>query len=276
MEANLYRECPVKNALGITSLFTFSHRVFSSSYSFKGESHDFAEAVCVTSGKVGVTADKNVYVLSAGQMILHRPGEFHTIWSDCGTEPQTVIFSFRAETFPELAQSVYELSPERIAEILRIYRAAEQAFVLENNNVERVREGMEAHASAVVKRLELFLLSVLSESAAVRSEYAGRSAENYSRILSVMTSRLGESLTAGRLAQLCNMSVPALEKTVRRYSGRGAIACYNALRMQKAAELLSGGMSVKETALSLGFSNQNYFSAGFKKWSGRAPSQLKK
>ena len=71
------------------------------------------------------------------------------------------------------------------------------------------------------------------------------------------------------------MSVPSLEKTVRRYSGCGAMSYYNELRMQKAAELLSEGSSVKETALSLGFSNQNYFSTSFKKWSGKAPSEIK-
>ena len=31
----------------------------------------------------------------------------------------------------------------------------------------------------------------------------------------------------------------------------------------------------EETALSLGFSNQNYFSACFKKWSGKAPSSVR-
>ena len=162
MESNLYRECPVKNTLRLASLFTFSRRKFPGNYSFKGESHDFTEVVCVTDGKVGITADKNVYVLSAGQMIVHLPGEFHAIWSDCGTEPETVIFSFRAEAFPDIARRVYRLSPERLTEIKGIFRAAERAFVLENNNVERVREGMEAEAAAVVKKLELFLLSALS------------------------------------------------------------------------------------------------------------------
>lgn len=275
METNLYRECPVKDILKIRSLFTFFKRKFSCNFVFKGESHDFTEVVCVTDGKVGITADKKVYVLSAGQMIVHLPNEFHAIWSDCGTEPEAVIFSFRAE-LPPIARHVYELTPERVSEIKSIFRAAQKAFVLENNNVERIREGMEAEAAAVVKRTELFLLSVITADNSVNSEYKGRSAENYIRILSVMEDRLSDALTAEKLASLCNMSIPSLEKTVFRYSGCGAMAYYNALRMQRATELLASGMSVKETALSLGFSNQNYFSASFKKWSGYAPSRIKK
>lgn len=276
METNLYFECPIKNVLSIRSLFTFSSRKFPDGYAFKGETHDFTEVVCVTEGKAGITVDKNIYVLSAGQMIVHMPGEFHAIWSDCGTEPETVIFSFRADAFPQLSPRVYSLLPERISELKAIFREAEKVFFLKGNDVKGIREGMETKASAVVKKLELFLLSVLSEDNAAKSEYSSRSTENYIRILSVMENRLTDALSSSELAKLCNMSVPSLEKTVRRYSGCGAMSYYNKLRMQKATELLSEGLSVKETALSLGFSNQNYFSASFKKWSGKAPSEIKR
>lgn len=107
MESPAYRECPVKNVLALESLFTFSKRKFPDNYAFKGESHDFTEVVCVTDGKVGITAEKNVYILSAGQMIIHLPGEFHAIWSDCGTEPEIVIFSFRSSAFPEISRRVF-------------------------------------------------------------------------------------------------------------------------------------------------------------------------
>lgn len=76
MESPAYRECPVKNVLALESLFTFSKRKFPDNYAFKGESHDFTEVVCVTDGKVGITAEKNVYILSAGQMLYTFPANF--------------------------------------------------------------------------------------------------------------------------------------------------------------------------------------------------------
>ena len=132
MESPAYRECPVKNVLALESLFTFSKRKFPHNYAFKGESHDFTEVVCVTDGKVGITAEKNVYILSAGQMIIHLPGEFHAIWSDCGTEPEIVIFSFRSNAFPEISRRVFALSPDNVSEIKSVFRAAQKAFQLEN------------------------------------------------------------------------------------------------------------------------------------------------
>lgn len=274
-----YRECPIKNIVSLSSLFTFSKRRFADNYTFKGESHDFIEVVCVTDGKVGITADKNVYILSAGQMIVHPSGEFHSIWSDCGTEPETIIFSFRAQKFPKVGKRVFVFSLEQMSELKNAFRLAEQAFVLSGASVAGIREGMENKACAVIKKLEAFLLSVFDNggNGEISAKYRGRSAENYMRIVSVMENRLADStLNVKRIAELVNMSVPAVEKTVFRYLGCGAMAYLNKLRLTRAAELLQNGVSVKEAAISAGFSNQNYFSARFKKWAGVSPSAWRK
>lgn len=267
-----YGECPVADVMKINSLFTFFRRKFSVGFSFKGERHDFFEAVCVLDGKVGVTADKQIRILSAGQMILHPPGEFHAIWSDCGGEPEILIVSFGAESFPANGRSVYALSPERVTELKEIFRAAQQAFELEGIAVKRVADGREREASGVIKRLELFFLTLLSADTPADAERPKRGAENYYRILSVMEKSLGKPLTVGEIAKACGLSVPTVEKTVYRYAGCGAMRYYNQMRMKRAAEMLERGASVKEVALTLGFSDQNYFSSRFKKWSGHAPS----
>lgn len=269
-----YGECPVNETVRLTSLFTFFRKTFMRGYAFQGESHDFFEVVCVLDGKAGITAGKNVYTLSAGQMILHPPAEFHAIWSDYGSSPEILIFSFRAERFPEIQDRIYTLTPEQIEEIKAVYSAAERAFVLEDINV----KGMRSHSEAekIVRRLEIFLLSVL-EAGNGRAEQAySRSGENYYHIVSVMERNLEEVMTADDLAKQCGMSMSALEKTVKKYTGRGAISYYNELKMGKATELLKDGKSVKEVALSLGFFDQNYFSLRYKKWAGISPSAVGK
>ena len=101
-----------------------------------------------------------------------------------------------------------------------------------------------------------------------------RSGENYYHIVSVMEKNLEREMAADFLAKQCGMSVPALEKTVKKYTGHGAMKYYNELKMRKATELLKDGKSVKEVALSLGFSDQNYFSLRYKKWAGVPPSAV--
>jgi quercetin dioxygenase-like cupin family protein len=90
----------INNPISLTELFTVSKQRFDSGYFFGGESHSFYEVVCVLSGKVGITAEKNVYVLSQGQMTVHRPGEFHAIWEEGESKPELIIFTFSASPFP--------------------------------------------------------------------------------------------------------------------------------------------------------------------------------
>ncbi len=275
MSNSYYTECPVKNALSIKSLYTFFRKQIPRDYIFKGESHDFHEILCVMSGKVGVTADKNVYQLPAGQAIFHRGGEFHSLWSDLGTTPEIIVFSFSADEFPESDKHLFSLSPQQLTELSSIFSAAQKAFRLEEFRVAGVREGKEAEASAVVKRLELFVLSLFTETFEARHEIASRSAENYARIVSVLETHVADDLCAEQIAELCNLSIPALNKTVARYAGCGVMSYYGELRLKKAEELLLGGASVKEAAVSVGFYNQNYFSAWFKKRKGIPPSRVK-
>ena len=269
-----YGECPVKETVRLRSLFTFFRKTYSLDFTFQGESHDFYEVVCVLDGKAGITAGKNVYTLSAGQMILYPPAEFHAIWSDYGSSPEILIFSFRAEKFPEIQDRIYALTPEQIEEIKALYSAAERAFVLEDINVKGVRS--QAEAEKIVRRLEIFLLSVLDTGNGRTEKLNSRSGENYYHIVSVMERNLEKVMTADELAKQCGMSVPALEKTVKKYTGHGAMKYYNELKMRKATELLKDGKSVKEVALSLGFFDQNYFSLRYKKWAGVPPSTVGK
>ncbi len=282
----------VQDTLAIRELFTISSQKFSDGYFFGGESHSYFEVVCVLNGKVGITAGKSVYVLSAGQMTFHRPHEFHAIWEEGDTSPEVIIFTFSALPFPKVKGSICRLSPELLLQIKDIYKRAGDIFIIEGNRESRgregravfengiiingVRDGMDAEAERFIKKLELFLSVALESVIEGKSEYAGTGSENYSKILSVMEENIDANLSAGELAALAEMSVPTLEKTVYKYMKCGAVSYYNALRMERARSLLRSGMSVKETAFALGFANQNYFSACFKKRFGVSPSETKK
>ena len=270
---NIYREFPVRDGLHLLSLFTASRRRFGHYYEFQGESHDFYEFVCIKEGRAGITAGKEVTVLSAGQCLVHPPNEFHKIWSD-GVEADVIIFSFRAEAFPELSARTYSLSPEELMQADALFEEADKTFVLIDNNVTALR-GSETDGSVFLKKLELFLLNVFSREGA-KPRYRSRSADNYIRILSEMEKRLNEFPAVEEFADACRMSVPALEKTVHRYAGHGAMKHFSIMKMKRAGELLETGMNVKETAYTLGFCDPNYFSAVFKKHTGASPTRWKK
>ena len=56
-------------------------------------------------------------------------------------------------------------------------------------------------------------------------------------------------------------------------SARSNLSIFNDLKIEYAKELLSAGHSVTQTAALAGFANQAYFSAAFKRITGRLPKE---
>ncbi len=87
---------------------------------------------------------------------------------------------------------------------------------------------------------------------------------------------LAENLAAPNpVAALCEylqVSPGALHRMFRAELGESASAHHARLRMERARQLLSGGLSVKEVAFALGYRHPNDFSRAFKKLTGRSPS----
>ena len=267
-----YKACPVAPILSITALYTFSYRHFAAGYTFSGESHAFSEAVLITEGRAGITAGSDVFILSRGDLILHPAQEFHKLWSD-GSPFSVIVFSFRtqAEFLPKTR--ILSLGDAGVETLLALYRRAQDVFTLENVHVTGARAGKEIEASETVKHLECFLLPFAAGKDGHSPVYSGRGAVNFKAVLTVMEKHLSEKLSVADLATLAHMSIPTMEKTVHRFTGYGAAAYYNILRMREADRLLSLGYTVKEAAAAIGFKTQNYFSAAYKKWAGYPPSE---
>ena len=263
-----------KNSLSISSLITFFKRHHN--YFFHGESHNFYEVVCCLSGEVGITAGKNVFILKAGEITFHQPSEFHAIWEENASNPEIMVFSFSASAFPSLSEKIFTLSERALSELLENFEYSRRIFGFRKNaSFDHILPGMENDASIFIKKMELFLSENLGKNARFESSYPTQSSNVFANILSTMEKNISSALSVKEIADLCGISVPTLEKTVYKFLGYGAITHYNILKLQRAHTLLIAGTSVKETALSLGFLNQNYFSSRFKKYFGYPPSRVK-
>ncbi len=272
----MLNRCQIKNPLCITRFFSFFERDFSGGFFFKGESHNFYEVVCVISGTVGITSGKNVYTLNKGEMTFHMPNEFHAIWEEDGSNSVAVIFSFEASAFPTASKrNIFSLGEGGIDNIKAFYREALELFEGQGPDM-RIRHGCELDAACFTKKLEIFLLSLFNKEIKATETSVPRASVIFSKIISVMEKNIEGTPSVEELARESDISVPTLEKIVSKYIGYGAIAYFNVLKLQRAHTMLIGGANVKQTALSLGYSNQNYFSARFKKYFGYPPSSVRR
>ena len=271
----MYGKCVIERVLQIDEIYTLFEERFENDYIFEGETHNFWEFIAVVSGTPCVTAGKEVFSMSPGQIIFHPPMEFHNIRADKNNSAEIIVISFNGKVVPELSGKVFSMPSGSISVLKEIVESAQSCFVMEDINCRSMRPGAEIAAQELINKIELFILSVYSAGNTLQKKAQTQSAKNFTSIMKFLEDNIEKQLTVDDIAYACNMSRANLKKTFYRYAGVGIMHYFNNIKMLKAAELLSDGMSVKETALNLGYAEQNYFSAAFKRIMGKPPSEFR-
>ena len=270
----MIKDYKISTLICVDAVHTFFRQKFSKGYIFNGESHDFWEMVFVIDGSVGITADRDVYVLEKGQSVIHRPNEFHKIWSEFDTDPTVIIISFSASVFPEFDGRIMSLDTSQIKRIEQLFESSSMCFERDGVRIVNIKKDSEYELNTLKLELELLILSVLKRQTANVSSGL-KSADIYSAAVKIMEDNISGELDTEKIAKMCSISSAYLKKIFAKYSGGGVIQYFNRLKARIACVYLDSGKSVKETALLLGFTDQNYFSTFFKRIMGVSPSHFR-
>ncbi len=257
-------DVPLVRCPDITSFHFSLDRIFGDKYEFAGEKHPFWELVYVLGGSVGITAGEKIYILDAGQCLLHPPNEFHRIRSERGTEPHVLNLSFHSDSMPAYQGRIFMPDERLREELLEI--SMEVRTGLHESDIGKLTEARLRFEYWIVRAL-----SSVDEGGATESSGAVR----YAEIIGVMRSHISEPLYAGEIAKLCNMSLSNLKKVFAKYAGMGVARYFTEMKMQRAAELLRCGKRVGEVAGELGYCDQNYFSTVFRRIMGMPPGSYR-
>ncbi len=270
---NVYKGYAIQKTVEVTALYSAFEADFENGYSFVGEAHDFWEMVYVKRGRVGVLAGDRIYNLTEGMIVLHPPMEFHRIWSEQGEMPAVIVMSFSAKWAAPPVNNVVlfdresnTLTPERVKD------AITTAFEMNGRAVVGTRGDSAMQPQTAVAMLEELLMGLSNRDQSAQPDKSEPSNSKYAQIVRVLDDNMDRMLELGDIAEMCNMSVSNLKRIFYKYAGMGLIHYYNELKARKAILLLGEGLSVKETAARLGFSDQNYFSYFFKRIMGKSPT----
>lgn len=277
-------ECIIKRNIEISSFLSAFEPTYETDFFFRGESHDFWEIVYVMGGRAGASADERVYELSAGDMIFHKPTEFHRIWSAGGTRPHLFIMSFRLSgKAAELENLVIRLSYEQknaFSELINAFRNRTGLVLRSDGEIpNNYLDGWEKNpneAQIIANLAENFLLTVLSDKADIKEVEKNKGAVLYKKIVGILEDNIYSDISIAEVAEICGMSVSGIKKSFRRYSGESIHRYFLRLKINRAAQLLRSNMSVGEISEVLSFNNQNYFSTVFKRETGCSPLAYRK
>ena len=266
----MYKGVNLSEIFRVTAFYSAFSADFSSTYSFKGEYHNFYELVFVTKGAIGVAAGNDIYILNKGQAIIHEPMEFHSLWSENNMNSSVIVISFGADNLPEYSAKVFNIDEED--DFKGVFSLISSAFVINKDYVVDVNEASGNMYIMAVKAFEMFMLKMISRNPGKRSRVESESAEKFSKIISALENNIHKNLLVSDIAEMCNMSESSVKKTFSRYMGTGIMYHFNKLKVTAAISMLENGMSVCEISNALGFQHQNYFSTVFKRITGHSPT----
>lgn len=265
----------IEKSIEIKTLYTFFSKKYDKNYSFEGESHDFWELVCVVKGCVGITAGKYVYKLNSGECFFHRPMEFHRIWAEGNEKCEIIVMSFSCSNMIKVNHGKYVMTSDNIGTLKKLLAKSDEIYEKDDIVLININENKQYEVQIFVNNLENVIVDILSKGYSETTELKSQTADKYTYVTKIMEENINKRLSAEELADLCNMSVANLKKVFKKYSGIGVMEYFGDMKMKMAKKYLKEGKSVKETALLLGFYDQNYFNVFFKRHAGISPGRYR-
>lgn len=287
-----YVKTTLKREIEINAIITIHYFEYMKDFVFHGESHDFWEFLYVDKGRVMVQSGKDQHLLNAGDVIFHKPNEFHAIHSVGSSSPNLIAVSFvtSSPAMDFLIKKHYTLTMEERTLISHLINAARDCLSTPMHipSVEQVQLKESAPFGSqqmILIYLELFLLNVIQNHSSSQAkpplrhlnflENAAPSKEKrLNSIIQYMQFHICERLTLPMICEKFSLSRSSLQSLFHKEKGCGAIEYFNNLKIQRAKDIIrEGNMNFTEIAYYLSYSSLPYFSRCFKKSTGMSPAE---
>ena len=290
----IYKAVTLNQEIEIRQLVTVHYFEYGSAYSFAGESHDFWEFLCVDKGDVEVATDTQVFQLSRGDIIFHKPNEFHRLTASPGNAPNLVVISFvcNSPAMSFFAEKILHVDAYERELLAHIITEAANAFEEPLNNPAQThmvakQDAPFASGQFISLHLELFLLHLMRRNLQqkrppfAKKEHSAKetirrrsSEETYNRILEYLNQHLNEHLTIEQIARDNLVGASRLQQLIRERHKCGVISFFCQLKINQAKQhIRENKLNFTEISDLLGYNSVHYFSRQFKKLTGMTPSE---
>ena len=286
-----YKSVYLQDTLSIHEIYSIHYFEYMCDFSFPGESHDFWEFLCVDKGEVNVLAGEKFHTLKKGDIIFHKPNEFHDVNSNGLIAPNLVVMSFSCTSpvMPFFEEKVLQISePERLllAQIIQ-----EAKYVFTGRMDDPYQEELilsESPRFAGEQLIRLYLEQLLIQLVRrymvrpdqplnpniVKSIKQKADGELFSQVQEYMEAHICETLTIEQLCRSNSIGRSQLQKLFRTRTGYGAIEYFSRMKVDLAKQMIrENHYNFTQIADALGFSSIHYFSRQFKRITGMTPSE---
>lgn len=285
-----YKSVVLEDSVTINRIISVHYFQYMSDFSFPGESHDFWELVCVDRGEIDALAGDRRLTLKKGNILFHKPNEFHNVLTNGKVSPSLVVIGFEChspaiKSFEDQLMSVQDTEKELLAQIIvearntfsgRLDDPYQEELIF---NSEPLTFGSAQLISHYLEQLMIHLYRrYFSYSLPVRSSRflaeASSGNDTYNRIVRYMEEHLGERMTIDRICRDNLVGRSQLQKLFRDAKGCGVIEFFSMMKIDTAKQMIRDNqLNFTQIADRLGYNSIHYFSRQFKQITTMTPSE---
>lgn len=285
-----YKSVVLEDSVTINRIISVHYFQYMSDLSFPGESHDFWELVCVDRGEIDALAGDRRLTLKKGNILFHKPNEFHNVLTNGKVSPSLVVIGFEChspaiKSFEDQLMSVQDTEKELMAQIIvearntfsgRLDDPYQEELIF---NSEPLTFGSAQLISHYLEQLMIHLYRrYFSYSLPVRSSRflaeASSGNDTYNRIVRYMEEHLGERMTIDRICRDNLVGRSQLQKLFRDTKGCGVIEFFSMMKIDTAKQMIRDNqLNFTQIADRLGYNSIHYFSRQFKQITTMTPSE---
>ncbi len=282
-----YKLTKLRERIVIKNVVTVHYFEYGKDYHFSGESHDFWEFVYVDKGKMLIQSEEKWLKMETGQIIFHKPNEFHNVKADGIIAPNTVIIAFECKS-PAMKffnNKILNVNDEQRHILASVVREATKSFSspLGDPYLKKLdrypKEQLFASEQMLKLSLEQFLISLYRTNSVNKVKKTSMIKQNLendivSEIKSFLNENIKNKVTLDDVAKFANVSKTNLKETFKKRTGMGVIAYFRNLKIEYAKTLIrEDSYNFTQIAEILGYDSIHYFSRQFKNITKMTPGE---
>ena len=284
-----YYKYKVENLLNISKMVTVHYFEFTPKFGSVGESHDFWEMVYTDKGALLCERDDEMITIDEGEVIFHKPGEYHVHRTKEDTGANVFIISFvcKSEAVHFFDGKKLRLDRDLLKYIYMLIEESRMTFNLSGQDY-RVKKmpllGNPAlgGTQTIKNLLEVLLIKIMRDGSGGDGQRTFVLKEDFDeyisdQVIEYLAANIHRQVTIDEICKNLSYTRSYLFRQFKSVTGQSIMSYFTSLKIKEAKRLLrETDMTVTQISASLAFDNPNYFSKTFKRVSGSTPLQYKK
>ena len=281
-----YIPAGLKDKIEIEDIVTVHYFEFSKDYCFTGESHNFWELVYVDGGSIVASSDENDFYLKAGDMIFHKPDEWHNLKGDGKRASNVVVISFISDSeymkyFHNKILMCGNKQKELISKIVGEARELFETTLADpyTKMFQKRKDRPFAGEQLILLYLAELLISIVrNETRNIRTSLAENTTNAIvNNVTEYLSAHISERLAVADIEKFAKTSRTAIENAFKSTVGCGVIGYFIKMKTECAKKYIrEENYNVTQIANMLGYESIHYFSRQFKQETGMSPKEYSK